>query len=198
MDRRSEEERSKGSKCGVDDGEPEVVDDGECHRFGQDCPERRSGLVYVARVHLRGAGPFLRLEALFHGLDGGRSDPLTKPPTSLLTSFNDYHVRTNKEPHNAAEVRHSRKYGILPRTGFRTSWEIFRVTGCENDSPTRGLLRVGENCALQAQGAYQAVTSSAHTRGKSPDTRALFAESVSSPAMVLTAPVFPWKNPMIE
>lgn len=132
-----------------------------------------------------------------HGLDGGRSDFFTKPPTNLLTSFRNSHVRTKKEARNTAENRYGRRRGYPSQSRFPNKLGSL-LCECDSDPHSRGLSRVGENGALRTHGAYSIATPSAHTRGKSPDAWALFEESVGPPTMRLTASVFPLKKATIQ
>lgn len=70
-----------------------------------------------------------------------------------------------------------------------------RVTHQQKDCRT--LVRIVD-VAEVLRITYPIVAPMAHTRGRSPDTWALFVESVSSPIMLLATPMFPLSKPAIH
>ena len=88
--------------------------------------------------------------------------------------------------------------GILPRIDFRTGPGTFRVgvevTRLLKDCPA--LVRIVHSADVGL--TYPIVTPIPHTRGASPDTWALFVESVVSPIIFLTTPMFPLSKPATQ
>jgi hypothetical protein len=177
----------KGAKRDIDEGEPEVIGDGEYHRFGQDGPQRRNGLVCVVWA------------VPFHSLNGGGGlDFLAKSRTSHLTSSKNSHVKKKEKVQTIAENRHGRRYGYSSQNQFPNKVGNLSC-GRDSDPPAKGLLRIGEGRArCRRRVAYPIVTPTAQMRGMSPDAWALFVESVSSPIMLLTTPMFPLSKPAMQ
>ena len=129
---------------------------------------------------------------------GRRSDSFTETPANRLTSFKNNHVSTKQKTQNTAENKHGRRYGYSSQNQFPNKAGN-RSCGRDNDPPAKGLLHIGENYArYRCRVTYPIVTPTAHTRGKSPDAWALFVESVSSPTIPLTTPMFPLSKPAMQ
>ena len=133
-----------------------------------------------------------------YGLDGGRSDSFIRSRAGPLTSFKNSHAKVKVKAQNTTENRHGRRYGYSPHNQAPNN-DGNLSCGRERDPPAKGLLYTSEDCArYRRRVTYPIVAPTAHAIGMSPDTWALFVESVSSAIMLLATPMFPLRKPAIH